>query len=70
LASIDHPITTPPGLGRVGLAQPQPTLFLDPGRWQATCPTCGQVLVQGWRQDRVEPTATRTSCPVGVEVAA
>jgi hypothetical protein len=70
LASTDHPITTPPGLGRVGLDQPQPNLFLHPGRWQATRPTCGSVLVQGWRQDRVEATAARTSCPVWVEVAA
>ena len=68
MASTDHPITTPPGRGRVGLAQPQPTRFLHPGRWQATYPSCGQVLVQGW--DRVEPTATRTSCPAWVEVAA
>jgi hypothetical protein len=70
MASTDHPITTPPGLARTCLAQPRPTLLLHPGRWQATCRSCGQVLVQGWRQDPVEPTAARTSCPVGVEVAA
>jgi hypothetical protein len=70
LASTDHPTTTPPGRGRVGLAQPAPTRFLHPGRWQATCPTSGSVLMEGRTQDQVEPTAARTSCPVCVEVAA
>jgi hypothetical protein len=70
LASTDHPITTPPGLGRPGLAQPQPTRFLHPSSWQATCPNCGHVLVQGWRHDQVEPTAAPTSCPVCIQVAA
>jgi hypothetical protein len=67
LASSDHPITIPPGRGRVGLDQPQPTRFLHPGRWQATC---GDVLMEGRTQARVEPNAARTSCPVWVEVAA
>jgi hypothetical protein len=66
MASTDHPITTPPGRGR----QPQPNRLLHPGRWPATCPSGGDVLVQGWCQDRVEPTAAPTSCPIGVEVAA
>ena len=71
MASTDHPTTTPPALRRVGLDQPQPNRFLHPGSWQATCPNCcGSVLAEGWRQDRVEATATPTSCPVCIQVAA
>ena len=69
MATTDHPITTPPGRRRLGLDQPQTNLFLHAGRWQATCPSCGYVLVQDWSQDKVERKAARTSCPVCVEVA-
>jgi hypothetical protein len=69
MASTDHPTTTPPGLSPPGLDQPAPNLFLHAGRWQATWPSGGQVLVQGWRQDQVELTAAPTSRPVCVEVA-
>ena len=69
MASTDHPTTTPPALRRVGLDQPQPNRFLHPGSWQATCPTCGSVLVQGRSQAKVEGKAAPTSCPVCVEVA-
>ena len=69
MATTDHPITSPPGRRRVGLDQPQPNRFLHPGRWQATCPTCGYVLVVGRSQDRVEPTAAPTSGPVCIQVA-
>jgi hypothetical protein len=69
MATTDHPITTPPGRRRVGLDQPQPNRFLHPGRWQAACPTCGSVLVEGRSQAKVEGKAARTSRPVWVEVA-
>lgn len=59
-----------PGLRRVGLdPQPEPNLHLHAGWWQAACPTCGYVMVEGRRQSRVERKAARTSCPVCVEVA-
>jgi hypothetical protein len=69
MATTEHRIATPLGLGRVGLDQPQPNLSLRAGSWQATRRGGGDVLVAGWRQDRVEGTAARTSCPVLVEVA-
>jgi hypothetical protein len=63
------PITTPPGLRRVGLEQPEPNLFLVAGWWQAACPSCGHVLVEARSQVKVERQARRVSCPVCVEVA-
>jgi hypothetical protein len=68
MATTDHPITTPPGRRRVGLDQPAPNLFLHAGRWQAACPNCGYVLMEGRTQARVEGKAARTSCPICVEV--
>jgi hypothetical protein len=60
-----------PGLRRVGLddPHPQPNLHLHAGWWQASCPACGYVMVEGRRQAQVERKAARTSCPVCVEVA-
>jgi len=69
MATTHPPITTPPGLRRVGLDQPSPNLFLVAGWWQAACPSCGHVLVEGRSQARVERKATRATCPVCVEVA-
>jgi hypothetical protein len=70
MATKHHPITTPPGLNRVGLdPAPEPNLFLHAGWWQAACPSCGPVLVEGRNQAKVERKAARTSCPVCVEVA-
>jgi hypothetical protein len=46
-----------------------PALHLLAGRWQASCPTCGYVLVDGRRQDRVERKARRLVCPVCHETA-
>jgi hypothetical protein len=70
MASTHHPITTPPGLRRVGLdPQPAPNLHLHAGWWQASCPTCGYVMAEGRHQSRVERKATRRSCPVCVKVA-
>jgi hypothetical protein len=63
------PIIVPPGLRQVGLEQPEPNPHLAAGWWQASCPTCGSVLVEGRHQDRVEGKATRTPCPVCVEPA-
>jgi hypothetical protein len=63
------PIIVPPGLRQVGLDAAPVNLFLHAGWWQAACPTCGSVLVEGRRQSRVERRASRTSCPICVEVA-
>jgi hypothetical protein len=65
MATTEHRIATPLGLGRVGLDQPQPNLFLRAGSWQAA----GRSGVAGWRRDRVEGTAARSNCPVFIEVA-
>ena len=62
-------ITVPPGLRQVGQARPEPNLHLHAGWWQASCPTCGCVLVEGRSQAKVERKAARASCPVCVEVA-
>jgi hypothetical protein len=64
MATTDHPITTPPGLRRIGLDPAPVNLFLHAGWWQAACPSCGHVLCEGRRQDRVERKAARTSCPI------
>jgi hypothetical protein len=64
-----HPITVPPGLRQVGLDRPEPNLFLHAGWWQAACPGCGYVLVEGRSQAKVERKAARTTCPVCVEGA-
>ena len=74
MAQQQSSIVVPPGLRRVG-EQPSTTttttanLFLHAGWWQAACPTCGYVLVEGRSQARVERKATRATCPVCVEVA-
>jgi hypothetical protein len=62
-------IHTPTGLVRVGQDQPAANLHLHAGWWQASCPTCGYVMVEGRHQARVERKAARASCPVCVEVA-
>jgi hypothetical protein len=67
-----HPITVSPGLRQIGLdqpPQPEPNLFLHAGWWQAACPSCGCVLVEGRSQAKVERKAKRAACPVCVEVA-
>jgi hypothetical protein len=69
MATTDHPIATPLELGRVGLDQPQPTLFLHPDSWPAAGRSYGHPLVAGWPQDQPEHTAARTSCPDLIEVA-
>jgi hypothetical protein len=68
MATTDHLIPVP-GLRRVGLdAVPEPNLHLLAGWWTASCPTCGFILAEGRRQDRVEREAARRSCPNCVEV--
>lgn len=72
MATTHHPIVVPPSLRRVGVEQPsapEPNLFLHAGWWQAACPGCGCVLVEGRSQAKVERQAKRTSCPVCVDVA-
>jgi hypothetical protein len=72
---LGHP--TPPQGRSLPFAGPAPcrprpapvNLFLVAGWWQAACPTCGHVLVEGRRLARVEREAARTACPVCVEVA-
>jgi hypothetical protein len=64
-----RPITTPPGLHRVGLERPEPNLFLVAGVWQAACPSCGCVIAEGRSQARVERQAARASCPVCLDAA-
>ena len=69
MATTHHPITAPPGLCQVGLDRPAPNLHLHADCWQASCPTCGYVMVKGRTQATVERKATRTSCPVCDQVA-
>ena len=69
MATTEHRIATPLGLGPVGLDQPQPNRLLHAGSWPATCRRGSDALVAGWRQDRIDDTAARTSCPVFIEVA-
>ena len=58
-------IVTPLGRRRVGIEDnPAPNLFLHAGIWQAACPTCGWVLVEGRRQSRVEHKAALATCPI------
>jgi hypothetical protein len=70
MATTNHPIATPLELGRGGLDQPQPTLFLHPDSWPATHRSSGHPHVAGWPHDQAEHRAARTSGPVLVEVAA
>ena len=61
------PIQVSPELHRPGLdppPQPAPNLFLVAGWWQAACPTCGFVLVEGRRQHTVERKAQQATCPI------
>jgi hypothetical protein len=58
-----------PGLTQVGLDPAPVNLFLHAGIWQAACPSCGHVLVEGRSQARVERQATRASCPVCLDIA-
>jgi hypothetical protein len=69
MATTEHRIATPLGLGQDGLDQPQPNRLLHAGSWLATCRSGSDALMAGWRQYRVDDTAAPTSCPVGVEVA-
>jgi hypothetical protein len=62
-------IHTPAGLVRVGQDKPPANLFLVASVWQAACPACGFMLVEGRSQAKVERKAARTSCPVCVEIA-
>jgi hypothetical protein len=61
------PFLDRPGLDPTAILLP--ALHLIDGRWIASCPTCGCILAEGGRQDRVEHKAARRSCPVCVEVA-
>ena len=72
MAKSDLPTNVSPFLDRPGLdpapVKP-PNLFLHAGWWQAACPGCGFVLVEGRSQAEVERKAKRATCPVCVEVA-
>jgi hypothetical protein len=59
-------IVTPLGRRRVGL-EPPPEAFalhLSCGRWEASCTTCGYLMVEAKRQDRCERKAQRVTCPI------